>query len=74
MDAAVGRRRCAIGRILGYQATYVPVGGDDGRGGRRMRLTLRERVYVALAVLGLLLLAAVGSVGRWVGLLEPLRQ
>ena len=39
-----------------------------------MRLTLRERVYVALAVLGLLLLAAVGSVGRWVGLLEPLRQ
>lgn len=38
-----------------------------------MRLTLRERFYVAVAVLGLLLLAAVGSVGRWIGLLEPIR-
>jgi hypothetical protein len=38
-----------------------------------MRLTVRERFYVAVAVLGLLLLAAVGSVGRWIGLLEPIR-
>ena len=38
-----------------------------------MRLTLRERLYVAVAVLGLLVLAAVGSVGRWIGLLEPIR-
>jgi hypothetical protein len=38
-----------------------------------MRLTLRERFYVAVAILGLLLLAAVGSVGRWIGVLEPIR-
>jgi len=38
------------------------------------RLTLRERLYVAVAFFGLLLLAAVGSVGRLVGLLEPIRQ
>jgi hypothetical protein len=38
-----------------------------------MRLTLRERFYVAVAILGLLLLAAVGSVGRWIGLLDPIR-
>jgi hypothetical protein len=38
-----------------------------------MRLTLRERIYVAVAILGLLVLAAVGSVGRWIGLLEPIR-
>jgi len=37
------------------------------------RLTLRERFYLAVAFLGLLLLAGVGSVGRLVGLLEPLR-
>ena len=35
------------------------------------RLSFRERFYVAVAVLGLLVLALVGSVGRWVGLLEP---
>jgi hypothetical protein len=38
------------------------------------RLTLRERLYLGIAFLGLLALAGVGSVGRWVGLLEPLRQ
>jgi hypothetical protein len=38
-----------------------------------MRLTLRERLYVVVAVLGLLVLAAVGSIGRWIGLLEPMR-
>jgi hypothetical protein len=36
------------------------------------RLTVRERLYVAVAFVGLLLLAAVGSVGRWIGLLEPI--
>ena len=37
------------------------------------RLTLRERFYVVMAIMGLLVLAAVGSVGRWVGLLDPRR-
>jgi hypothetical protein len=38
------------------------------------QLTLRERFYLAVAFLGLLVLAGVGSFGRWVGLIEPLRQ
>jgi hypothetical protein len=38
------------------------------------RLTLRERFYLAVAFLGLLVLAGLGSVARWVGLLEPVRQ
>jgi hypothetical protein len=38
------------------------------------RLTLRERFYLAVAFMGLLVLAGVGSVGRRVGVLEPLRQ
>ncbi|HEY7149872.1 MAG TPA: hypothetical protein VH420_10555 [Gaiellaceae bacterium] len=33
------------------------------------RLTVRERVYLAVAFMGLVVLAGVGTVGRWFGLL-----
>ena len=63
-----------VGRARRLRGDVRPGDGELARDGRRMRrLTLRERFYVVMAIMGLLVLAAVGSVGRWVGLLDPRR-